>query len=231
MLPTTCPVCQHQPLAIEGYDAVCNKCRVYRKRLKWWQQVLVWTRDKQWYWRLAPIAFFMWLFVQCLQTDQLQRNNPVALLDFGMHELGHILFIPFGVFMTILGGSLFQCLFPLLWLGASIWKRWYVAAALCLAWFGYNLYDVAVYVADARARLLPLATFSNNYDSAHDWYQILSRLNMLDQDLAIARTLQAIAATSMIIGLVVALLLVAAMFYSRYRPVTAEQADDEHTAA
>jgi len=204
---------------------VCNHCHVYRKRLRWWQQPVAWTRGKQWWWRIVPISFFIWLFLQAATSDQLQRSNPVALLDFGMHELGHILFIPFGTFMTILGGSLFQCLFPLLWLGASIWKRWYGAAALCLAWFGYNLYDVAVYVADARVRLLSLSTFSSDYDSAHDWYQILSRLNALEADTAIAAALRVAGAVSMGLGIGIATVLLGLMFYFWYRPPASDDTE------
>lgn len=92
--------------------------------------------------------------------------------------------------MTILGGSLFQCLFPLLWFAVLLWKRWYFGACLMLSWLAINLYDVATYVADASARLLPLVFLGGDYDQAHDWYQILSRLGKLDQDTAIASALQ-----------------------------------------
>lgn len=221
MLPTTCPVCKHQPLGFDGADAVCDHCKVYRKRLAWWQQPVVWARGRTWWWRLLPIAFFAWLFVQCLQSEALQRNNPVAWLDFGMHELGHVLFIPFGDFMTILGGSLFQCLFPLLWFGAAVARRWFVGAALCIAWCGYNLYDVAVYVADAQARALPLATLSNDYDQAHDWYQILSRLDILESDLVIAGALRTIGGSFMALGIGVAIVLVGMMFAYWYRHMAA----------
>ena len=207
-------------------DVVCGNCRVYRKRLSWWRQPFAWAQGKTWWWRLIPVVFFAVLFVQCLQSTELQRSNPVALLDFGMHELGHILFVPFGEFMTILGGSLFQCLFPLLWLGASLWKRWYVAAALCLAWFGYNVYDVAVYVADAQMRLLSLATFNTDYDSAHDWYQILSRLNLLESDAAIAGGMRAVAALAMGLGIALALGLICSMFYWWYRKSSADSLGD-----
>lgn len=217
MLPTTCPVCNHQPLSFDGPHAVCQHCRMYRKRLAFWQQPIAWARTRQWWWRVIPLGFFVLLFVQCLQSDTLQRANPVALLDFGMHELGHILFIPFGTFMTILGGSLFQCLFPLLWLGACWWKRWYFAAALCLAWFGYNLYDVAVYAADAQVRLLPLATLGSDYDQAHDWYQILTRLNALESTDVVAQALRAAAGGAMGLGLALAAGLLVIMFAGWYR--------------
>ncbi|MCH7911408.1 MAG: hypothetical protein IIB38_17570 [Candidatus Hydrogenedentes bacterium] len=35
-------------------------------------------------------------------------------LNLGFHEIGHIVFSPLGMFMGILGGSLLQCLVPLL---------------------------------------------------------------------------------------------------------------------
>jgi len=38
------------------------------------------------------------------------------------HEAGHILFSPFGQFMTVLGGSLTQVLVPLVCAGAFLWQ-------------------------------------------------------------------------------------------------------------
>jgi hypothetical protein len=206
---------------------VCGKCKVYRKRLPFLQRVAVWTKGKAIWWRMLLLLAWFALFLQVSQSTTLQRSNVVALFDFGMHELGHILFIPFGVFMTILGGSLFQCLFPLLWFGACLWKKWYFAAALCLAWCGYNLYDVAVYAADAQDRLLPLATFSNSYDEAHDWYQILTRLNSLDATPAVAQALRVAGGTFMVVGLAIAAALVGLMFYWWYRRGDDAQEEDD----
>lgn len=79
-------------------------------------------------------------------------SDPFSALDFGIHELGHIIFAPLGEFMRKLGGSLFQCLFPLLWVIGFLQKRWYFAASMCLCWLGLNLFDIATYAADARAR-------------------------------------------------------------------------------
>jgi hypothetical protein len=137
--------------------------------------------------------------------------NIINAVDLGIHELGHILFVPFGEFMTILGGSLFQCLFPLMWLSVCVWKRWYFAACLCLCWFGFNLIDVGLYAADARARLFSLVTFSSDYDSAHDWYQILSRLDKLELDTTIGQILRISGSVCIVIGLALAGILVITM--------------------
>ena len=127
--------------------------------------------------------------------------------------------------MHILGGSLFQCLFPLLGLVGFLQKKWYFAASLCFCWLGLNLFDVATYVADARARLLPLSVgfgafgidpsdTDSAYDHAHDWYQILSRTHHLNSDLTIAHGLRVAATVVFLIGLTLGAILLIQMFAS-----------------
>src|SRR5262249_12036819 len=95
--------------------------------------------------------------------------------DLAFHEFGHVLFRPFGEFMTFLGGSLFPSLLPLLLAAHSIFKlRQPFAAAICLWWAGQNLIDVAPYIGDARALALPLTgEYSEEIASMrafrHDW--------------------------------------------------------------
>ena len=101
----------------------------------------------------------------------------------------------------------------LLWLGACVWKRWYFGACLCMCWLGINLVEVAVYAGDAFARVLPLATFSSDYDSAHDWYQILTRLDRLDQTDSIAHALRLGGVFALATGVTLAMLLIGYMFY------------------
>src|SRR5579885_2901102 len=53
-------------------------------------------------------------------------------VDLPIHEFGHVLFRPFGQWMTYLGGSLFQCLLPALIGVAFLWKmRNPFGAAFC----------------------------------------------------------------------------------------------------
>ncbi len=67
-----------------------------------------------------------------------------------IHEAGHVFFIPFGEFMMILGGSLFQVALPLA-IGAAflIRQRDAFGAAICLWWAGASLVDVAPYIWDS----------------------------------------------------------------------------------
>lgn len=183
MLPDQCPVCKEKELRFEPLYAVCTHCSLYRKKLNIFQQITVWASTHIWWWRVPILVWFLYVTVRYLGDSDYVLNrmaNIISAFDLGIHELGHFLFIPFGEFMTILGGSLFQVLFPLAWLGVALHKRWLFAATMILVWTGLSVIDVSIYAADAEVRLLPLVTLGSNYDEAHDWYQILTRLDMLE---------------------------------------------------
>lgn len=219
MFPTQCPICKQESLEYNDDETYCPKCLVYRKRLNIVQRQIIWARKrKYWGWRIAILLWFVVVLVQNIIDNDfsIQRTaNPLSLFDFGIHELGHALFSFLGDFIHILGGSLFQLLFPLIVIAAFLQQKWYYAAALCWCWLGISLFDVATYVADARARLLPLAVgpaifsvdMSNPdaaYDRGHDWYQLLSRTGLLDFDLSIAFGIRVAAVIAFVIGFILA---------------------------
>jgi len=98
------------------------------------------------------------------------------------HEAGHVFFAFFGEFLGILGGSILQVLIPAIVVGHFVWQGHMYSAAIALFWVGQSLFNVSVYVRDARARVLPLL---GDDISAHDWYNILGRLGLLRWDQAI----------------------------------------------
>jgi hypothetical protein len=101
-------------------------------------------------------------------------------VGLAIHEGGHyFVFALAPEFMMVLGGSLTQCLLPLLFVGYFWYTRQQFATFATLFWVGYNLLDTAIYIADARTRALPLLF---GEDSIHDWHYILSTLNMLSLD-------------------------------------------------
>jgi hypothetical protein len=120
------------------------------------------------------------------------------------HEAGHILFSPFGRFMTVLGGSLTQVLIPLVCAGAFLWQtRDPFGAAVAVWWAGENLIDLAPYIADARALELVLLGGKTGAEvEGHDWEYLLNAMGMLHRDHAIADAVQAIGAVTMIAALV-----------------------------
>jgi hypothetical protein len=97
-----------------------------------------------------------------------------------IHEAGHVLLIPFGEFLTILGGSLFQVALPLA-IGAAflLRQRDTFGAAICLWWGGASLVDVAPYIWDSPDPQLMLLGGHTGEDGPHDWIYLLERLHAM----------------------------------------------------
>jgi hypothetical protein len=93
---------------------------------------------------LAAIAFYG---VKLALMDIPSWEMASSLIHLPMvpiHEFGHILFRPFGEFMTLLGGSLFQILLPLIFGGIFLVKnRDPFAASVMLWWSAVAVMDVA----------------------------------------------------------------------------------------
>ncbi|HBZ72460.1 MAG TPA: hypothetical protein DEP35_23080 [Deltaproteobacteria bacterium] len=90
------------------------------------------------------------------------------------HEAGHVFFGLFGQTLGMLGGTLGQLVFPvaagLQFLGTG---RAF-DACVCGMWLGENLLNVARYMGDAQAMVLPLVG-----GEIHDWNWLLSRIGLL----------------------------------------------------
>lgn len=113
----------------------------------------------------------------------------VDMANLVFHEAGHILFLPFGSFLTSLGGSLTQVLIPIVCMVTFLLKNHdRYAAAVSLWWAGENLVDLAPYVADARAlQLVLLGGHTGAEVEGHDWEAILGALGWLPYDVALGR--------------------------------------------
>jgi hypothetical protein len=113
-------------------------------------------------------------------------DSLLHLPNLVFHEAGHVLFSPLGRFMTVLGGSLFQVLVPLVCAIAFVQQRDAFAAAVCTWWAGQNLLDVAPYIADARALQLVLLGGQTGAEvEGHDWEYLLTALGWLQHDRAL----------------------------------------------
>jgi hypothetical protein len=99
-----------------------------------------------------------------------------------IHEAGHVFLMPFGEFMMILGGSLFQVALPLA-IGAAFLLRQRDAfgAAMCLWWAGASLVDLAPYIWDSLVPQLTLLGGYTGEDGPHDWIYLLGRLGALSR--------------------------------------------------
>jgi len=133
-----------------------------------------------------------------------ERGMFIDIANLVFHEAGHILFSPFGRFMTVLGGSLTQVLVPLLCAGAFLWQtRDPFAAAFGIWWAGESLTDLAPYIGDARdLKLVLLGGKTGAEVEGHDWEYLLNALGVAHKDHAIASVVQVIGILTMIGALV-----------------------------
>ena len=128
------------------------------------------------------------------------------LVNLPFHEAGHLVFQPFGRFMTSLGGSLSQLTIPLLCMAAFLLKaRDTFGAAFALWWFGENFMDLAPYINDARSLTMPLLGGNTGRTSPygfHDWEFILKESGLAHYDHALAHFAHRLGTILMIFALV-----------------------------
>jgi len=118
-------------------------------------------------------------------------------LNLAIHEAGHLVFQPFGEQGMTLGGSLFQLLVPLVFVGYFVRHRQRFAASIVLAWVAASLLNVAVYIGDASAQELPLLGGEN---VVHDWWFLLTEWDLLPRDTAIAGNVRMVGALAWIVS-------------------------------
>lgn len=104
-------------------------------------------------------------------------------VELGIHETGHLLFMPFGETMHILGGSLFQLVVPVVF-AIAFWRRGdRFAAAICGWWLAVGFWDVAIYIADGRMQELDLVG-----GGEHDWGMLLEQWGRIKQAEVLGRS-------------------------------------------
>ncbi|WP_370306240.1 zinc ribbon domain-containing protein [Sinimarinibacterium flocculans] len=139
----------------------------------------------------AIVVWGVWFIAQPVAEGRVMYSF-LHNVDLAFHEFGHLLFMPFGEWMMFLGGSLFQCLLPLMLAAYFVFRQHQpFSAAVCLWWCGQNVIDVAPYIADARALALPLiGEWSEEMAQAralrHDWHNLLAAVGALHLDRSLA---------------------------------------------
>ncbi|MCK5832154.1 hypothetical protein KAH81_00630 [bacterium] len=128
-------------------------------------------------------------------------NSIFKGLNLGIHELGHYLFLPFGHFLHMAGGTITQLAAPIVSVFLFYRQRDYFAIAVCFGWLSTNFYDIGVYVADARAQELPLVTPFGG-EAMHDWFYLLNKLNLLSWDIGLGKLNRFLGSVSMLICLI-----------------------------
>ncbi len=157
--------------------------------------------------RIATIVglaiWTMWFARTPLSDDAME--SFLHLPDLVFHEAGHIIFSPFGRFMTVLGGSLMQTLVPIVAAIAFIRQQDTFSAAVCAWWAGQNLVDLAPYVADAqKLQLVLLGGRTGAEVEGHDWEFIMTQLGLLHRAERGGYIFYAIGLLTMVVAIAVA---------------------------
>ena len=139
--------------------------------------------------------YFLWIAWDPMQGSFLDN------VDLPIHEFGHLLFRILGEFMGIAGGSLFQVIFPAVFVGYFLWQRSFYSAAIVSLWVGQSIINVWVYAADAVVMQLVLTSGSTGAEgSFHDWNYMLSHFGLLGSTKSIAGIIRFIGTSTIIIS-------------------------------
>ncbi len=132
---------------------------------------------------------FLTMSMERSQISPSHTHFIIYNVNLVFHEAGHVVFIPLGRFMTILGGSLLQVLVPVLCTVAFLTRHLDpFAASVTLWWTGQSLIDLAPYINDARAQQMVLLGGFTGQDRPgyHDWNNLLGQLGWLSFDHTLA---------------------------------------------
>lgn len=97
-------------------------------------------------------------------------------MNLVIHEAGHIVFMIFGKFIEMLGGSLLQIIVPISFVVYFLLKEEY-PGFFSIFWLDDCVINVATYMADARVCQLPLIAEGLIYD----WNWLFTEMNMLSK--------------------------------------------------
>ena len=149
-----------------------------------------WATGRLWWPRALLLAYLGYAGWRHL-TDP-EYASIFSGITLAIHELGHVLFGPFGEWLGIAGGSIMQLAGPLAVAVILFRQRDYFGFAVGGAWLSMSLSNLAVYVADARAEELPLVSLGGG-DVIHDWNYLLGSVHLLARDTQIAGLIRAAA--------------------------------------
>ena len=115
------------------------------------------------------------------------NGSFLDLVDLPIHEFGHLLFSPFGQFIGVAGGSLFQIVMPAIFVGYFAWNQKYYSAAIVLFWVGQSFLNVFVYAQDAVVmQIVLLGGLTGSEGSFHDWNYLLTETGLIKSTKTIA---------------------------------------------
>lgn len=142
-----------------------------------------WCEERSCVWRVPLLLFLAYLGFRYATNPM--YGSIFSGLTLGLHEMGHVIFRPAGEWMRYAGGSLTQVTAPVIAALVLLRQRDYFGVAVAGCWLSFGLYELATYVGDAQAMVLPLVSIGGG-DTEHDWHYLLTTCNLLEFDARLA---------------------------------------------
>jgi hypothetical protein len=153
-----------------GWTALLTHMPSRVDALQFWGRVTLLAGLTVWSWVLIGLDF------RTGEMGESFLHRPILVF----HEAGHVVFMPLGRWMTVLGGTLGQLIMPAILAGALLLKnRDPFGAAVGLWFFGVSVLDVAPYMYDALHPQLMLLSGTTGEAGGHDWIYLFASLGLL----------------------------------------------------
>lgn len=149
----------------------------------------------------ALLALWGWRIAAMDIRDGEMSGSFMHVLHLAFHEAGHVLFMGFGEFMTVAGGTIVQLAIPAIAGVALHWKNHdNFGAALALWWLATSFMDVAPYAWDALHPQLVLLNGQTGEAGRHDWIFLLGEAGLLQSAHAVGRGFHVVGIVLMLIA-------------------------------
>ncbi len=185
--PQTAEREQAPPNCASWWVSKREDARAWAKGRTWWPRALV----------LTYLAYAGWRHYSDPEYGSLFSGLTLAI-----HELGHVIFGPFGEWAGVAGGSITQLAAPMAVALIMLRQRDYFGVAVGGGWLSMSLSNLAVYIGDARAEDLPLYSLGGG-DVIHDWNYLLGSAHLLPKDAAIAGLVHFLALAGLVLSVLV----------------------------
>jgi hypothetical protein len=172
-------------------------------REHWWQRYEFLEPLEEPWQPVSKIALGAWLIVYALFLIYAARVPPgqslfIDLVFLPIHEGGHLLFGFLGnETLMVMGGTILQLFVPLAIAVYFVFQRQLTGAAFAAFFFFENFLQIGTYMADARAQQLPLVNIGGG-EGIHDWGYLFAKFGVINQDMAIGKTVRALGWLGMI---------------------------------
>jgi hypothetical protein len=160
--------------------------------------------NSAWYYRLP-----LWLYLFYVGVRQffepVDYSSLFAPINMCIHEGGHLLCRAFPEFIHVAAGTAAQLLAPVAAMFILARQQDPFGMTFCFGWLSTNFIGVGVYMADARARELPLVTaegVGTTNATIHDWAYLFGQLGLMEYDTTIGFITRAIGSATMLLALV-----------------------------